>query len=176
MGTGLEEGTGECSQSDGFGHARPEASRIAVVYRVSLHFDLVDWPRLTKRSVLESKGCHIFHSLDRNRHGATRESLADDELDAAEVVRWAPPSLLQDVVQKYREPQGVEISIFGEVCEIHLSVRVFVIYVQGSSETYQRYCRSGTAMFPWGRGSQIWNRSVSRDIAMVESQGTHATK
>lgn len=104
MGTGLEEGTGECNQSDGFGHARPAASRIAVVKLVSLQSDLRGSRQLTKWSVLEGKGRHILHSLDRNRHGPPRKALADDELDAAKVVRWAPPSLLQDVVQKHWEP------------------------------------------------------------------------
>jgi hypothetical protein len=55
--------------------------------------------------VLKGENHDVFDSLDRSRERVSRESLADDDLDAANVITRVPVALEQQLATKLGESQ-----------------------------------------------------------------------
>ena len=71
---------------------------------------------LTKRSVLEREGHHILDPLDRGRQRVAGESLADDDLDATDIIARSPVVLEQEFAAKVGEPQPLELARLCKLC------------------------------------------------------------
>lgn len=60
--------------------------------------------------------CHdILDSLQGHRWRVAREGLADDNLDAADIIRWAPVAVLEKLLSKGWEPEGFSFTVLGKL-------------------------------------------------------------
>lgn len=80
--------------------------------------EILESRRHTKRGVLKRKGNNVPDPFNRHREGVTREALTDDNLDAAKIVRGTPVVLLEQLLTKVGEFQGLEIAVLREFCDV----------------------------------------------------------
>ncbi len=58
--------------------------------------------------MLEGKCHHVLDAFDRRRLGVTRETLAEEDLDATEVVVGVPVVLVQQFSSEMGGPEGLQ--------------------------------------------------------------------
>ncbi len=68
--------------------------------------------------MLEREGHNILDSLDWGRERVTGKPLADDDLDAPDVIPRPPVVLKQELSAEVREPQPLELARLRELCSV----------------------------------------------------------
>lgn len=65
--------------------------------------------------MLERKGYNILDSLERHRQRVARETFADDNLDAANIIRRAPMTLVEQLLPEIWELQRLKLAVLREI-------------------------------------------------------------
>ncbi len=68
--------------------------------------------------MLEGKGSHILDTLDGHGERVSRKALADNQLDATNVVGRAPVTLVEQLLVEARELERLKIAILCEFCSL----------------------------------------------------------
>lgn len=102
---------------DGFGQAMAELSRMSNMHRVSDTSSLPVKPLVdaTEWCMLKRECHNILDSLKGHRRRVTGETFADDNLDAADIIRCAPVIVLEQLLSKYWEPHGFGFAALGQI-------------------------------------------------------------
>lgn len=65
--------------------------------------------------MLEGECNNVLDAFDGHGQRVSREAFADDDLDAAEIIRRAPVALLKELGTEARELEALEITVLGKV-------------------------------------------------------------
>lgn len=111
--------------------------------------------------MLKRKRNNILDSLDRYSEGVPRETFAYDDLDASNVVGWAPVVLTKEFAAERREFEMLQFTILREFYH-RVSGRTRIMHVIESTEA------TVDQLGPWSgsvkRRRSAWTTMVSFDI------------